>query len=69
MSLLLSEGHVAARRYPVAVAWSETRIVRERQARQAQENAVVMHTVIASLFSEKGGKALKELLDGMSDVG
>lgn len=65
----MSEGHCAARSYPVAVVWSETRIVRERQVRRTQDEAVVMQTVIASMFSKEGGKALKELLQRMDDVG
>ena len=69
MSLLLSEGHRDARLYPVAYVWSETRIIRERHARRAQADAVVMQTVIASLFSKEGGKALTKLLQGMNDVG
>lgn len=69
MSLLLSEGHLAARQYPVAVVWSEARIVRQRQSREAQVNAVVMQTVIASMFSKEGGKALRKLLREMDDVG
>lgn len=31
-------------------------------------NAMAMQTVIASAFSEKGGKAFKELLERMEDV-
>lgn len=69
MSLLLSEGHRYARHYPVAVVWSECRIVREREARRAQANAVIMQTTIASLFSKEGGKALEKLLKGLDDVG
>jgi len=55
--------------YPVAVVWSEARLVRERIAQRAQTDAVVMQTVIASMFSKEGGKALQKLLEGMSDVG
>jgi len=65
----MSEGHRDARLYPVAVVWSETRIVRERIAQRAQTDAVVMQTVIASMFSKEGGKVLQKLLEGMSDVG
>jgi hypothetical protein len=69
VSLLLAEGHRDARLYPVAVAWSEARIVRERHARRAQSDAVVMQTVIASMFSKEGGKAFEQLLRRMEDVG
>lgn len=69
MSLLLSEGHRDARAYSVAEVWSESRIIRQRQARKAQADAVVMQTVIASMFSKEGGKALEKVLKGMDDVG
>lgn len=69
MSLLLSEGHRDALAYPVAVVWSECRIVRERHAIRAQADAVIMQTVIASMFSKEGGKALEKLLQRMDDVG
>ena len=65
----MSEGHRDARMYPVAVVWSEARLFRERIAQRAQTDAVVMQTVIASMFSKEGGKALQKLLEGMSDVG
>lgn len=69
MSLLLSEGHRDASLYPVAVVWSEARIVRERHARRMQAEAVVMQTTIASMFSKEGIKAFEKLLKRMDDVG
>lgn len=69
VSLLLSEGHPDARRLPVAVVWSEARIIRQRHARRMQNEAVTMQTVIGSLFSKEGGKALEKLLNRMDDVG
>jgi len=53
----------------VAVVWSECRIVRQRKSRQMQSEAVIMQTVIASLFSKDAGTALTNLLKGMEDVG
>lgn len=65
----MSEGHRDARLYPVAVTWSEVRIVRQRQAVRMQNEAVVMQTVIGSLFSKEGGKEFAKLLQRMDDVG
>ena len=54
----------------MAFVWSEARIVREREARRAQQYAVTMQTVIASILGGKeAAKAFKELLKGMDDVG
>jgi len=53
----------------VAVVWSESRIVRQRAARQMQTEAVVMQTVIASAFAEKGKNPLGDLLKRIEDVG
>jgi hypothetical protein len=61
--LLLAEGHANAETYPVAVVWSEARLVRQREAKRVSDNAVVMQSTIASLFSKDGLKAFKELLE------
>lgn len=69
VSLLLSEGHAEARHYPVAVVWSEARIVRERNSyRRTRDTAITQH-VIASAFDSKKkvGKELKKLLEQVAE--
>lgn len=67
MSLLLSAGHADATRYPIAVVWSEARIVRQRNASRTKVEAVTMQAVIASILSKQGGKLLKETLARMDE--
>lgn len=65
MSLLLSEGHPEAERYPIAVVWSEARLVRQRDVQRIKTEAVVMQGVIASAFG--GSKALQEIFRTLDD--
>jgi hypothetical protein len=67
VSLLLSEGHPCARRYPVAVVWSEARIVRERNAYRRSRDAAVMQMVLGSMFSKKASKELEKLLGKVAE--
>ena len=67
MSLLLSEGHADARAYPIVMAWSEARIIRQRHAMRRMRDAAVMQMVIGSQFSEKAGKKLPALLNKVSE--
>lgn len=67
MSLLLSEGHEHARHYPIAFAWSEARIVRQRLAFRRKQDAAVMQMVIASVMDGKAGKQLAALLKRMDE--
>ncbi len=67
MSLLLSEGHFHARNYPVAVVWSEARIVRQRQSAKTKLDAAVMQMIVSSVFSKKAGKQLENLLAELDD--
>ena len=67
MSLLLSEGHFYARHYPVAVVWSEARIVRQRQSAKTKLDAAVMQMIVSSVFSKKAGKQLENLLAELDD--
>jgi hypothetical protein len=62
VSLLLSEGHQYARDYPVAVAWSEARIVRQRNADKLKQDRITMQMTIASVFDSNAGKQLAKLL-------
>lgn len=67
MSLLLSEGHTQARSYPIAMAWSEARIIRQRQAARRKEETVLMQMTIASLFDKKAGKQLAKVLKRLDE--
>ena len=67
VSLLLSEGHAEARRYPVAVVWSEAHIIRERNAHRRMRDSAITQLVLSSLFSKKGSKELEKLLGKVAE--
>ena len=67
MSLLLSEGHSHAREYPIAVVWSESRIVRQRNAMRAKLDTSLMQMVIGSVFDKKAGKQLSDILKRLDE--
>jgi hypothetical protein len=65
VSLLLAQGHTAARRYPVGMVWSEVRFVRERVIEQHRTEAVLMSAVVANAI---GGKnVLKKALEALDN--
>ena len=68
MSLLLSEGHTEARKYPLAMLWHEANIVRARLHSIMRTEAILIQGAIASMLSKKGAdgfeKTLKVLTDG-----
>jgi hypothetical protein len=61
VSLLLSEGHLEARFYPVGMVWGEVGFVRRRIHDRISTDAVVMQATIASVLV--GGDHLKEVLE------
>lgn len=67
MSLLLSEGHQFARDYPIAVVWSEVRIVRQRNAMRRKLDTSLMQMVIGSVFDKKAGKQLSDILKRLDE--
>jgi hypothetical protein len=67
VSLLLANGHVAARQYPVVMAWSEARIIRQRIAAGRKLDAALMQQVLSSMFSKEAGKALQQTLGRMDE--
>lgn len=67
MSLLLSEGHPHARDYPVAVVWSEARIVRQRNAMRVKLETSLMQMVIGSVFDKKAGKQLSDIIKRLDE--
>jgi hypothetical protein len=66
VSLLQSEGHISASRYPLAMVWIETRIARRRMSLMMANEAVLMQAVIVSVLA--GGEHLKGLLKGLQDA-
>jgi len=67
--LLLEAGHVWARRYPVAVTWSESRIVRQRKAQEASQAAILIQSAIISAISDNGDKHFGNVIKKVNDVG
>jgi hypothetical protein len=67
VSLLLSEGHFYASDYPIAVVWSESRIVRQRNAMRVKLETSLMQMVIGSVFDKKAGKQLSDILKRLDE--
>lgn len=67
VSLLLSEGHEDARRYPLAMVWTEARIVRERNSNRRVRDAAITQLVLSTLFSKKAGKELERTLNKVAE--
>ncbi len=67
MSLLLGEGHSNAQHYPLAVVWSEARIVRQRLAFRRRQETALMQMAIASVFDKKAGQQLTKLLKRLDE--
>ena len=67
VSLLMDHGHPRAREYPIAVIWSESRIVRKREATRMQQEALLLHAAVAALLA--GGDTFNEMLKEVGNVG
>lgn len=67
VSLLLSEGHAAARRYPVAMVWTEARIVRERHHYRRVRDTALTQLTLGTLFNKKAGKELERMLKKVAE--
>lgn len=67
VSLLLSEGHSEARRYPLGMVWTEARIVRERNTNRRVRDAAITQLVLSTLFSKKAGKELERTLNKVAE--
>lgn len=62
-SLLLSEGHHHARKYPITMLMYEAQLARERNGARMADEALAMNTVIGAALGGKDGQgALKKLL-------
>jgi len=64
----MSEGHAHARHYPLAVLWSEARIVRQRRADRMRIETTLLQTAMSSILSKQGGRVLKRLLKKLDEV-
>lgn len=69
-SLLLAEGHVNARKYPLAMLWNEAELVRERVNARLATEATLLHAVAMAVLTPKGkgvahlNKTLRKLQNG-----
>lgn len=63
VSLLMSQGHHHATKYPLAFLWNEISFARQRINAMVKTEAVIMHTVIvqALMGGEHLGKVLEKL--------
>ena len=70
MSLLLSEGHQNAAKYPIGKVWYEVEIVKERVNALISTEVTLLHAAMVAVVSPKGKgvthfkKLLKELRNG-----
>jgi hypothetical protein len=53
-SLLISEGHVYARKYPLAMLWTEAELARERINTRLATEAALLHAVAMAVMTPKG---------------
>ncbi len=69
VSLLFSEGHQHANRYPLARVWYEVQIVNERINNRIATETTLMHAAMVAVVAPKGAgnKHLQKLLKGMRD--
>jgi hypothetical protein len=63
VSLLLSEGHVNASKYPLRFLWNEVSFAQERMASRARTEAIIMQAAILSAIDKEGSRHFKELLE------
>lgn len=57
----MSQGHVSARKYPLAFLFNETRFAQNRIGAMLRTEAAIMHAVIAQVWV--GGSHLKNVLE------
>jgi hypothetical protein len=68
VSLLLSQGHIHAQRYPIATVWVEAEIVRSRINHGAASESLLMYQMLGAVLNGKAGakeyrKSIKALTD------
>ena len=66
MSLLLANGHLYARRYPVGMVYVEAQYVVERQDREEATRAVLFQMAAASLLDKKASAAFQKKIKAMT---
>ena len=64
MSLLVSEGHTHARRYPVCIVWTEATIAQQRLNQRMATEAVLVQGAILSALG--GGKEFSKLIKDLT---
>lgn len=68
VSLLLSEGHPHARRYPLATLWLEAQIVMRRHNQRFVTESLLMQGCIGTIMNgKKGSKHYQEMIRKLSD--
>ena len=65
VSLLLSEGHSDARRYPLNMLHRESALVVARKHAEAVTGAILFQAAASSLISKEGFKAFTELVESL----
>ena len=66
----MSEGHPHARKYPLAMLWTEAELARERVNGRLATEATLLHQVAVAVLAPKGkgvatlNKTLRMLQDG-----
>ena len=69
-SLLMAEGHRYARKYPLAMLWTEAELARERVNARLATEATLLHQVAIAVLTPKGkgvdhlNKTLRKLQNG-----
>lgn len=67
VSLLLSEGHHHARRYPLIVLWQEAQVVRERVNSRIVTDATMIDSAIAANLNKPARKQFIKTLKDLSN--
>lgn len=65
----MSEGHPAARHYPLCMLWHEADIARARAREQAVTNTLLIQSAIGSVISKKGSENFQKLVKDLSKDG
>ena len=69
VSVLLSEGHAQAPRYPIGMVWDECQLVVERQNRAHATEATLVQLAVSSILSKDGAKEFRKTLKRLNESG
>lgn len=69
VSLLLSQGHSHARRYPLIVVWQEAQIVKERMDGLIATEVLAHYSANVAIHStsKRAGQSFNDLIKGLQD--